>query len=230
MSQLARIIDQAARKLGRRMRVALPGRIVEYDGATQTATVELQVELPLPKIDARGEERAGEYTHEELPRLHGVPVGHPRGGGFFVHFPLVTGDYVDVLFTDVSLEEFIRSGTVSKPKDVRTHDLFPRAVPTSDPSEANRIADTLPSDEILIAREGGSDIRIKQDDQVHIAGGADFVALAQKVLDELNDIRTQHDNHVHVYNPGPGSPTPTATPTTPMGSASSVAASKVKAS
>ena len=54
----------------------------------------------------------------------------------------------------------------------------------------------------------------------------DFVALASKVLTELNDIRTKFDLHVHT-SAAPASPT--TVPTVLIGAASSVAATKVKA-
>lgn len=187
MSKLAGVIDQAARTLGRRLRVALPGRVLSYAAATQSATIEIQLEMPLPKIDARGEERAGEYDHEEFPRLHGVPLGHPRGGGFFVHFPLQAGDFVWVMFSDQSLDEFLRTGIVSKPQDVRTHDLFPYALPVSDPSQGGQLSSPSSTD-LTIGREGGSEIRIKPNDEVHVAGGSDYVALAQKVEAQLQAI------------------------------------------
>lgn len=54
--------------------------------------------------------------------------------------------------------------------------------------------------------------------------GAEFVALAQKVLAELNDIRAKFDTHVH---PAPGGTTSVTSP--PMGPAQPVAATKLKA-
>ena len=62
------------------------------------------------------------------------------------------------------------------------------------------------------------------------AGAADFVALAAKVLTELQSIKTAYDLHTHAYVPGPAGPTtPSAPPLTPLPAPSSVAAAKVKA-
>jgi hypothetical protein len=61
--------------------------------------------------------------------------------------------------------------------------------------------------------------------------GADFVALAQKVLDELNDIRVKFDQHTHLVSTSgsASAQTGTAAPPAAMGPASPVAASKLKA-
>lgn len=74
------------------------------------------------------------------------------------------------------------------------------------------------------------------DDGKTYLGGAepadDFVALAQKVLTELNDIRQKFDAHIHVTTATVGA-TPTAgviaPPSPGMGPASSVAAANTKA-
>lgn len=94
-----------------------------------------------------------------------------------------------------------------------------------------------PSDEGLEPGEGGLyyagefKVFVKANGEVHLGekDAADFVALAQAVLDELNDIRTTFDAHTHAYtSPGGAAVTTGLTPT--MGAAGSVAAAKVKAS
>lgn len=67
--------------------------------------------------------------------------------------------------------------------------------------------------------------------ELHQGGATDFVALAQLVLDELNDIRTDFDTHIHTTTAtvGVGPAGVISIPTALMGPASSVAASKVKA-
>jgi hypothetical protein len=60
--------------------------------------------------------------------------------------------------------------------------------------------------------------------ELSLGSGADFVALAQLVLDELNAIKTWADVHVHPTGMGPSGP-----PATPMTQPGSVAAAKVKA-
>lgn len=91
----------------------------------------------------------------------------------------------------------------------------------------------LADGEVTLYARFGQMVHLKTDGtiEIHKGGTVDFVALAQKVLDELNDIRTKFDSHTHTttatVDAGPvGAVAP---PSTPMGAASSVAASKVKA-
>lgn len=80
---------------------------------------------------------------------------------------------------------------------------------------------------------------VDADGVVHVGAqaGAEFIALATKVLTELNDIRTRFDAfltgdykvHVHA-TAAVGAPSPpTVSATTAMGAATSVAATKAKA-
>jgi len=60
------------------------------------------------------------------------------------------------------------------------------------------------------------------------ASASDFVALAAKVLTELQDIKTAFDTHTHPFA-ATGAVSPTSAPTAPMPAPNSVAASLVKA-
>jgi len=220
---LAYVIEQAIKTALRSARVALPGRIVTYDADEQTAEVELQLEAPLMKLDARGEVIRGQHTYEELPRLYAVPVGHPRGGGFFIHFPMQPGDFVWVMFADHNLDEFTRTGKVSKPKDIRSHEFYPYALPAADPAVPNRIpsqGETWAAQRLWIGAEGsgGKGILMGTDGSVSIGGESNFHFMVkgntlQDHLDDikadLDDMKATFDDHRHVAPSGGG---PTDTP------------------
>jgi len=83
----------------------------------------------------------------------------------------------------------------------------------------------------ITSLKSGAKVTITTGGVIEINGASDFVALAQLVLAQLNDIRTKHDSHTHITTATVGaSPTPgvIAPPTTPMGPASSVAAVNLK--
>lgn len=97
--------------------------------------------------------------------------------------------------------------------------------------------DSCPTDDIEQG-EGGLyyagtwKVFMDKDGNVHLGDkvGADFVALAQKVLDELNAVKSAFDGHTHtVPITGPAGNTASTPPVAPMPSPSSVAATKVKA-
>ncbi len=205
MSHLGNVIEEAVRTALRAARAALPGRIVTYDIQTQTAEVKIQVEIPLMKLDGRSEVLRGQHTYEPLPNLHGVPVGHPRGGGFFVHFPMLPGDFVWVMFSDLSLDEFTRTGKVSKPKDTRSHDLFPYALPASDPSVSNRISPAPTAGKLVLGSTGGSGtVRIESD--LEVTGDIECTG---EVTAKFGASSVGLSTHVHPTAMGPsGPPTP----------------------
>ncbi len=204
MSKLGNMIEETIRTALRAARMSLPGRIVTYDAATQTADVQIQLEIPLNRLDGRGEVVRGKHTYEALPELHGVPIGHPRGGGFFVHFPMVAGDFVWVMFSDLSLDEFTRTGTVSQPTDVRSHDLFPYAIPSSDPSQPNPIAPEPAAGKLVLGAEGGSGtVRVEGD--LEVTGDIECTGEVTANA-ELEGESVGLSTHVHVSNGAPPTP------------------------
>jgi hypothetical protein len=165
----------------RNLHTALPGHVVSYDAATQTASIDLLVELSIPK-------RSGGHGYEKIPTLHGVPVGHPAGGGFVVHFPLAPGDHVWVMFAERSLDEVIRSGSRSQPRDLRMHDLsFAYAIPAASPDKSDAL-EAMPPNALVIGGSGGVLLGSGLAAQAMILGTAHVAALTTlaTALDTLN--------------------------------------------
>lgn len=117
---------------------AMPGKVVSYDSATQTATVEPQIKNAVPR-------RAGGHVLEDLPRIQAVPVIHLRSGNAWVHVPIAAGDFVLLVFCERDINEWRRLGTTADPADQRTHGLsgavaipglYPSASPIAAPDAA----------------------------------------------------------------------------------------------
>jgi hypothetical protein len=199
--ELAEVIRLALDTRQRNMHTALPGAIVSYDAGTQTASIDLLVELSVPS-------RSKGHAYERIPTLHGVPIGHPRGGGFVMHFPLVPGDHVWVMFSERSLDEVIKNGSRSQPRDLRMHNLsFAYAIPASSPAQRAALED-MPADALVIGREDDDEcqIRISSDGIVLSSGGtAGPVALADLVHASISAML-----QAGVSAGGPGAPNWTA--------------------
>uniref|UniRef100_A0A6M3KTK7 Phage protein Gp138 N-terminal domain-containing protein n=1 Tax=viral metagenome TaxID=1070528 RepID=A0A6M3KTK7_9ZZZZ len=105
------------REVCARVHVSLPGRVISYDQATQTAAVQ-------PILRARFETPDGEAEAYRLPVLNRVPVLFPQGGGCSITWPLTSGDDVLLVISERSLAEWKAndSGDVS-PRDPRRFDL-----------------------------------------------------------------------------------------------------------
>jgi hypothetical protein len=96
-----------------RIHTALPGRVRSYDVATQTAEVELVVQL----------------DGEAVPPLAEVPVLWPGGAAGFLHVPLAEGDTVMVLFAEEDFSRWFETGSVSAPAALARHGLHAVAIP-----------------------------------------------------------------------------------------------------
>lgn len=170
-----------------------------------------------------------------LPVVSNVPIAFYRAGKAYVSLPLKVGDYVNLTFSQRSLDVWLNKGGIVDPGDPRKFSLadaiaYPGVYPITEPL-------TEPSSENLIIRNDQSKIVLKPDGTIELVGSAikalsdmiilsgqgDAVALASKVLTELNKIITAFNVHTHPYvnvaTPSNTSPSlPPIDPSTDVGS------------
>ena len=216
---LEQLLDLVIASRLRELHTALPCRVESYDASKQTADV-------LPMLKRQVPDGEGGYTLEDLPVLPSVPVAFPRGGGFFVSFPLQKGDFVFVVFSERAIGAWRQKGQATTPGDLRMHSLAGAvALPCLYPSDD--ALDDAHASNMVIGKDGSTaQIHLKSDGTVHLGGenGAQFVALATDVLNRLSAIVSSFNGHQHGETGGT-----TTVPTVLMSSPASVAASKVKA-
>ena len=102
-----REVENAASNL----RVAMPGRIVDFNAKKQTATVQ-----PLLREYVRGE-------WVDMPVLMDVPCIFPRAGGYCLTFPVKKGDECQIQFNDMCIDSWWQSGGIQNQLECRRHDL-----------------------------------------------------------------------------------------------------------
>lgn len=90
---------------------SMPGKIVKFDPASQTATVKVSYK---PRLN-------GEAT--EIPDLLEVPVIFPRGGGAALTWPVKAGDGVMLSFQSRNLDNWYEKGDASEAATARMHSL-----------------------------------------------------------------------------------------------------------
>jgi protein gp138 len=110
------IIERALAARVADVHVSMPGEIVSYDPATQTAVVRPGVRRVLLSED-------GDQVAEELPPIENVPVSWPGGAGLTIHGVLAAGDTGDIIFSSSSHNEWQATGNVSTPGNLKPHDL-----------------------------------------------------------------------------------------------------------
>jgi len=225
MTEMVDVLEAFREAMQRNMHTAMPGVVVSYNHDKKTANVKPTCQQPVKVTGEHPTDEQG-FTYVELPTIPDVPVSFPSGGGFYVVFPLQPGDAVFLVFSETPMGEYLLNGTVgAKPLDTRRHSLgYPMAIPGGARPDSKAIVDSSATD--LIVGNDGTDSQIKVSaTDIQIGKGAtDFVALASKVLTELNSIRSQFNLHVHVETGAS-----TNTPTVPMTAPNSVAATIAKA-
>lgn len=222
------IIRRAIEKRFSEVHISFPAKVVSYNPGD--ATVEAE---PMIVPSVRGEDNIREL--DTLPILPDVPVCFPRGGGCGILLPIQPGDYVLICVSSRDLGTWLETGSASDPGIDTAYPLsgavaIPGVFPTDqsfgDASDSNMVIGEDGGTQIVI--QPGGDVNINPNGtNTNISGGADFVALAQKVLTELTKIQVAFDAHTHAgVTPGPSNTGPAA----PLiGTLSPVAASKTKA-
>lgn len=150
---------------------AIPGKVVKYDSTTRTADVLPVVRRPIATSE-------DELKHEDLPIIPNVPVLFPSGGGASITWPIVPGDFVQLLIQTLSPQQWRQSGETSDPGDLRLHSLG-NAVCV--PGLMHN-AQALPGAALPAIVLEHTDIRLG-------VGATDFVALSSKVEAELTRIK-----------------------------------------
>jgi len=135
--------------------VCMPGLVKTYDPALRQAEVQ-------PLLNRAVFDEDGNEIQEELPTIPAVPVVFPRGGTFYIVYPLQPGDNVLLVFADRSLETYMLStgDTPNDQIDLRQHNLsdaiaIPGFFPTGKP-----ILDTVAPTDLVVGKEAGPTITV----------------------------------------------------------------------
>lgn len=113
-------IENLVKRMLQNVHTSIPGTIVSFDPATQTATVRVDVK----KSSMIGDKK----EYKELPPLVKCPVVFPnsQSKGFAVTMPVSAGDSVLVNFSESSIDKWQQFGGVQEPEGSiisRNHDL-----------------------------------------------------------------------------------------------------------
>jgi hypothetical protein len=197
-----------------KVNVSLPGTIIAYNPATQTATVQ-----PVPAA-RRHDPDTDALIPEPLPQIANVPVRFPvgLGGTVSITWPLAPGDAVTLEICDRSIDEWKSTGAPATiPQDVRRFDLTDAiAVPgPRSPAQPIQASGHHPSALVL------------QAPQILLGSSAAVSPVVLETLLQgfLAQLKAWIDGHVHLYPEGTTSP-----PSAPFSpAAGSLGATRVKA-
>jgi Phage protein Gp138 N-terminal domain len=145
---LAQVIAQAFEARLAEVHVGMPGTVVSYNAARQTAVIQLALQRSY-------EDSTGTRQVETIAPLQDVPIVFQRGGGYFQSFPLAKGDPVWVQFAESCLDRYLGSGgAVVDPGDDRRHAVSD-AVATPGCSPFAAAIKNAPTDRARLGKDGG---------------------------------------------------------------------------
>jgi hypothetical protein len=154
----------------------IPGVIDSFDSSTQRAKVALSTAMEMD-----------DGTILEHPPLINVPVQFYRWGGFVLTMPVKKGDECAVVFSERSMDRFLKFGEVGKvPTERRFFDLSDGFAVPGLSSDSNAIP-SLSTDSMELRHLDG-DIVIKlKDDGVSITNSqGELVDLISQLLQQLS--------------------------------------------
>lgn len=160
------------------IRKVLPATVTAVNPALQTVDVIVGVQNPLF-------DEYGNVSYEVLPALSNVPLACLRGGGFFVWLPVIPGDTVLLVFSDLSLDTWrVGTGaTAVEPGWAGKHTAdSPIAIPIIVPDAKVSLGPSADPTKLIVGKDGSAaQIKVSATDIELGALATDAVALASKV-------------------------------------------------
>lgn len=104
------------------------GTIVSFDGATQTASIRINVQRIVYNQQVLADALSNQPTPTkpnvvDYPVLVQCPVFVMTGGGSYITMPVSSGDTCLVLFNDRDIDSWFLTGAITTPASQRMHDL-----------------------------------------------------------------------------------------------------------
>jgi hypothetical protein len=144
----------------------MPGRIVSFNSAKQTAVVQPCIKSIF--VTKKPGQNAV-VSQLNLPLCVDVPIQFPGGGGFFLTFPVMAGDECLLQFSERAIEFWFQNGGIQLPSDYRLHDLSDAIATVGLNSQPNSIPNFNAAACELRTRDGNTYVRVEAG-QVTIKG------------------------------------------------------------
>lgn len=170
-------VSKATEAERRDTHTSLPGEIVDFDPATQTATVKIMYK---PTVNGQA---------VEPPLLKKVPVSQPRAGGFSMTAPLKPGDPLNISFDGADTSDYYETGQQSAGGTKRMNSLSDATATPGRAPGSKALANMDPENMHIGTEDGKSGVRVTPGGKLALEGpgGAEDVMV---ILSELLDLLT----------------------------------------
>jgi hypothetical protein len=168
------------------------GKIVNFDRAKQTASVQIMAQRIVFNKDQSGDALQTEPNLVDYPLLQDCPVFMASGGLGWLTFPISPGDPCLVLFNDRDIDNWFTTGTGPAPNTARLHDLSDGLVLVGFRNMQNPLPEV--ESDATILRYGGSVVRIQD--------GNSFLYLGAKATLNSPTAQVEVDTKIGLTNVG----------------------------
>lgn len=156
---------------------AMPARVDSFNADANTVNV-----TPVMK------RKFSEGNVQNLPQIVNVPLCFPRGGGGILSMPVKANDYVLLVFSERSLDQWYVKGGIVDPLDPRKHHLsdaiaIPGVYPSTD------LSDRLSPQHVRL-ENGNASIELQADGKFKIGNlsGEELFDLLSQLADACSQI------------------------------------------
>lgn len=183
---LREVVDDAVEQRLMHVHTALEGVVKSYDADLQVVDVQSEVYAPFLQPD-------GTKTYQQLGVCFRCPVGFPGvAGGFRITFPIPEGTTGLIICTENPLDEWFEQGGEIEPFVHRRHHLSDAMFVPILRNKKGAFKDAG-ADALTMGLDGGVQVVVTRN-TVELGGNpsnppTDFVAMAEKVLDQLNALK-----------------------------------------
>lgn len=170
-------VSKATESERRDTHTSLPGEIVDFDPATQTATVRIMYK---PTVNGQA---------VEPPLLKQVPVSQPRAGGFSMTAPIKAGDPVNLSFDGADTSDYYEGGQQTAGTTKRMNSLSDATATPGRAPGPKALSNFDPENMHLGTEDGKSGVRVSPDGKLALEGPGgveDIMVIVSELLDILS--------------------------------------------
>ena len=181
---LAKLITDAIEGRLAELHTGLPAKVERFNAGDESTAPTVDV-TPLLKQAVRNPDQTVSIL--EMPRIDGVPVAFPRGGGMRITWPLAVGDTVFLAFAERSLERW-RAHTPGEPVDpvdARKHNLSDAVAIASLTADSGPLRGAHAADLVIGREDGSGELRIKPDGSIEMGSAAGAKAAIGRIGDAV---------------------------------------------
>lgn len=177
IAQLASVVKTGIESALMNVHTAVPGKIVSFDAALQTASVQPLVKRVFKENDGETET----LVDVDLPVCINVPVHFPGGGGYHLTFPIAPGDECILIFAERAIDVWHQTGQSRKPNARRFHSLSDGMCLVGIDSIPNKITGFSDTDVELRNSAGTQKIILEESGNIALETLGDLTATALNV-------------------------------------------------